>query len=111
MSELVERVTPDDFEEPELIYYWRTRDGDSGRIVVEGSDTMYSLCMPSGTILVVEMVPRYYDIDLPPNGSSDDEIDNPTFSGNDLFVEYYRESDNLDYSFVGREGRTITNNV
>jgi hypothetical protein len=71
---------------------------------------MYSLCMPSGTILAVEMVPRYYIIDLPPNGSSDDESDNPTFSGNNLFVEYYRDSD-LEYSFVEHEDRSTTNNV
>jgi hypothetical protein len=72
MAVLLNKVVPAGFEDPKLLYYWRSRVGHSGCVTLESTDTMFSLCMPSGTVLVVDVVPRYYDDGFPPNGDSDD---------------------------------------
>jgi hypothetical protein len=96
MAELLNRVVPDGFEDPQLLYYWRNRAGVSGCVTLEATDTMFSLCMPSGTVLIVDVVLRYYDGAFPLIGDSDDE--SASFSGRDEFIRYYEESDDLTFT-------------
>jgi hypothetical protein len=96
MAEFLDKVVPAGFEDPKLLYYWRNRVGVSGCVTLESSDTMFSLCMPSGTVLIVDVVPRYYADAFPNIGDSDDE--SASFSGRDEFVRYYEESDDLTFT-------------
>jgi hypothetical protein len=99
---LLDRIIPPEFQDPQLLYYWGDRAGVHGRIIVEGSDMMYSLSMPSdGTVLVVEGIPRYYVPDYPLNGDSDEESATPVFGGHDEFVQFLEESDDVIYSHSG----------
>jgi hypothetical protein len=97
MAVLLSKVVPAGFEDPKLLYYWRNRVGVSGCVTLKSSDTMFSLCMPSGTVLVVDVVPRYYDGGaFPLIGDSDNE--SASFSGRDEFIRHYDESDNLTFT-------------
>jgi hypothetical protein len=62
---------------------------------------MYSLSLPSGTVLTVEGILRCYIADDPPNGDSDEED----------FVEFLEESDDVDYSFRDCRDHPVFNNV
>jgi hypothetical protein len=65
--------------------------------------------MPSGAVLVVEEIPRYYIHDFPLNGDSDDESDTPFFGGCDEFVEFLEESDDVAVSFRDHHDHPIHN--
>jgi hypothetical protein len=109
ISVLLDRVIPPEFQDPQLLYYWGDPAGVHRHLVMEGSDTMYSLCMPSGAVLVVEEIPRYYIHDFPLNGDSDDESDTPFFGGCDEFVEFLEESDDVAVSFRDHHDHPIHN--